>query len=89
MSSINAETAIELSMGNQGWILVTTTAAQTGKFCAIQVITNAIFTSITGNNCTGTWTGITVPAGTIITGPLTGFQLTSGSVLGIYGAINT
>lgn len=89
MSSINAETAIELSMGSQGWTLVTDTSAKTGKFCAIQVIATSVFTSITGNNCVGTWTGVTVPAGTIIGGPITGFQLTSGTVLAYNGAIYT
>ena len=89
MSSINSELAMEYSMGCGGFGLVTSTAAQTGNFVALQIVSSTVFTSITGNNITGTWSGTTIPAGTVIPGPITGFQLTSGSVIAYYGVINS
>jgi len=89
MSSINAELAVEYSMGNGGFGLVTSTSAQTGNYVALQVLTPTVFTSISGNGITGTWSGTSIPAGIVIVGPITGFQLTSGSVIAYNGVINS
>lgn len=89
MSSINANLASELSMGSAGFSLVTATSLQTGPFCKLQVVTNAVFTSISGNNIGGTWSATTIPAGTEIVGPITSFQLTSGAVIAYNGIINS
>lgn len=77
--------AIELGMGISGFQLVTSTAAQTGNYCALQVVSNAVFTSITGEGVSGTWSSTTIPAGMVIVGCITGFQLTSGSVIAYNG----
>lgn len=59
----------------------TKTDAPFGKsFHAIQCITDTVFSAI-ANNITGTQTGVTFPAGTIIYGICTSFTLTSGSVI--------
>ena len=89
MSSINAELAIEYSMGNGGFGLVTSTSAQTGNYVALQIVTPTVFTSISGNGITGTWSGTSIPAGMVIVGPITGFQLTSGAVIAYNGVINS
>jgi hypothetical protein len=89
MSSINADLAVGYSMGIGGFGLVTSTAAQTGNYTALQVVAPTVFTSISGNGVTGTWTGTTIPAGIVIVGPITGFQLTSGSVIAYRGVINS
>jgi hypothetical protein len=89
MSSINADLAVELSMGSAGFSLVTATTLQTGPYSRLQVVANAVFTSISGNGIGGTWSATTIPAGTEIVGPITSFQLTSGSVIAYNGIINS
>jgi hypothetical protein len=89
MSSINADLAVELSMGSAGFSLVTATTLQTGPYSRLQVVANAVFTSISGNNIGGTWSATTIPAGTSIVGPITSFQLASGAVIAYNGIINS
>ena len=89
MSSINAELAIEYSMGNGGFSLVTSTAAQTGNYVGLTIVNQASFTSITGNNISGSWSTVSIPAGITIVGPITGFQLSSGAVIAYNGVINS
>jgi hypothetical protein len=40
-----------------------------------------VFTSITGFQISGTWTSKTLPAGFPLVGNITGFQISSGSVV--------
>jgi hypothetical protein len=40
-----------------------------------------VFTSITGTGISGTWTGITLPAGFPLVGNITEFQLASGKAV--------
>jgi hypothetical protein len=40
-----------------------------------------VFTSITGFGISGTWTSKTIPAGFPLVGNITGFQISSGSVV--------
>ena len=56
------------------------TVAVTGEFSAIQVISDAVFTTLTEPSATGSLTGITIPAGVTLFGRFTGYQLTSGVV---------
>jgi len=55
----------------------------------LQVVTNAVFTSISGNGIGGTWSATTIPFGTEIVGPITSFQLASGAVIAYNGIINS
>jgi len=87
--SANSNLAIELSMGNSGFGLVTSTALQSGNYVGLTVVTPTVFTSISGRNVTGTWSASTIPAGITIVGPITSFQLTSGSVIAYSGVINS
>lgn len=74
------------SMGLYGFKIVTSTAAQTGNFCALCVVSDSVFSSITGQGISGTWSGTTIPAGIVLPGTITGFQLVSGSVVAFLGA---
>lgn len=71
------------SFGQAGAVFVNTTAATTGEFCAIQVISSAVFSALTWPELTGTASllGTTIPAGTVIFGQISAFTLTSGAVL--------
>jgi hypothetical protein len=69
--------------GCHGIVVETGTDAITGKFYAIQVLTDTIFALLTENNKSGdAMTGFTLPAGTTIINGLgiTAFTLTSGRV---------
>jgi hypothetical protein len=79
--AVQADISMEYSMGRQGFFPVTTTAAQTGNFSAVIPTEPTVFTSITGTGISGTWTGITLPAGFPLCGDITGFQLASGKAV--------
>lgn len=51
-----------------------------GEFSAIQIINDAVFTSLTEPGATGSLVGKTILAGTVLYGSFTGYQLTSGVV---------
>lgn len=68
-------------MGHQGFALVTNTSAQSAGYIAIQIVSAAVFTSISGTGISGTWSGTTIPAGFTIVGKISSFQLASGSVI--------
>lgn len=87
--SANSNLAMELSMGNSGFALVTSTALQSGSYVGLTVVTPTVFASISGRNISGTWSATTIPAGITIVGPITSFQLTSGSVIAYNGVINS
>ena len=65
--------------------ITTNTTAVTGTFAAITVLSDAVFTSLTRANTTGSLGSTTVPAGVTIFGDITGYQLASGAVIA-YGA---
>jgi hypothetical protein len=88
MSDVSNQ-AIEYSMGQGGFQLVTATTLTTGPFVAITTIAPTTFTSITGNNITGTWSGTTIPAGITLPGPIQSFQLSFGAVVAFNGVINS
>jgi len=81
MAGVQTDIAVQDSMGLQGFTLVTSTADQTSGYTAIQIVSGAVFTSITGTGISGTWTGTTIPAGFTIVGRISAFTLTSGTVI--------
>jgi hypothetical protein len=81
--------AIEYSMGQGGFQLVTATSLTTGPFVAITMIAPTTFTSITGNNISGSWSTATIPAGITLPGPITSFQISSGQVIAFNGTMNS
>ena len=68
-------------MGREGFSLVTSTAAQAGAWSGLIPTEPTVFTSITGLGISGTWTSKTIPAGFPLVGNITGFQISSGSVV--------
>ena len=70
-------------MGRKGFQLVTSTAAQTGNWAALIPIEPTVFTSITGTDISGSWSSKTIPTGQTLPGEITGFQISSGSVVAI------
>lgn len=76
------------SFGQDGAVLVTDEDAgqlsATGDFCAFQVLANTVLSSITWPELTdasGSFTGLTLPAGIVIYGQFTAITVTSGSIL--------
>jgi len=61
--------------------ITTGTAAVTGKFTTITVLSDAVFTSLTRANTTGSLGSLAVPAGVSLFGDITGYQLASGAVI--------
>lgn len=60
--------------GRHGAEMVAASSAQTGEnFCAVQFLAEGTFTALTGTDMTGTWTGVTIPAGTVIYGHITAY----------------
>lgn len=78
---LNIEEVSNLSIGQNGAVVRTTTTATSGEFYAIQVIADAVFTSLTGNYTGDTLAGMTLTAGTVLYGRFTAFTLTSGKVI--------
>jgi hypothetical protein len=59
----------------------TNTAAVTGvNFAQVVCLTDTVFSVFTRTNSTGSITGLTLPAGTLLIGPVTAYTLTSGAV---------
>lgn len=73
--------ADNLAFGQNGATITTNTSAVSGSFAAIQFITAGAFSALTIANGTGTFTGVTFPAGFILYGRITGYTLSSGSVI--------
>lgn len=61
--------------------IVSDTTAVTGKFNTLVVIRDCVFTSFTRANTVGSFGANTIPAGTLIVGDITAFQLASGLVM--------
>jgi hypothetical protein len=84
-SVTNIEDAALVSLGQRGFIFTDDTNAVTGNFAAIQIVADAVFNSLTALNSTvGNLAGgsaITLSAGTVIYGPFTGYDLTSGKII--------
>lgn len=52
-----------------------------GNYVSITCVTATVFEALTALNSDGTFTGISIPAGTVLKAPIKGFKLTSGSVI--------
>ena len=72
-----------LEFSHDGGVVVNDTTATTGRFGAIQVINDAVFSAITAPDYTNATdlTTITIVAGTVLYGRITAFTLTSGVVI--------
>ena len=81
--SVTQETdAALVSLGQRGFVYTDDTTLVEGNFAAIQIIADTIFSALTALNSTvGGLVGVTLPAGTIIYGPFTSYDLTSGKVI--------
>lgn len=77
MSNIFEQTAF----GQRGAVAVSNTSPVTGDFTAILILTTANFSALSWPELTGTFTGISLPAGMVIVGEIKGFTLSSGAVL--------
>jgi hypothetical protein len=65
--------------GCLGGVIISNTTATKGSWSAIQVISDAVFTLLTGN-VTG-YASVTIPAGTVLFGRFSAITLASGTVL--------
>jgi hypothetical protein len=81
--SVTQETdAALVSLGQRGFIYTADTTLVEGNFAAIQIIADTVFSALTALNSTvGGLVGVTLTAGTIIYGPFTSYDLTSGKVI--------
>lgn len=66
--------------GLSGAVTTIDTSAITGNFQAIQILTDAQFSTFTETDGTGSMTGFVIPAGTVIYGKITAYTLTSGRI---------
>jgi hypothetical protein len=81
--SVTQETdAALVALGQRGFVYTDDTTLVNGNFAAIQIIADTVFSALTALNSTvGGLVGVTLPAGTIIYGPFTSYDLTSGKVI--------
>jgi hypothetical protein len=81
--SVTQETdAALVSLGQRGFVYTDDTTLVNGNFAAIQIISNTIFSALTALNSTvGGLVGVSLPAGMIIYGPFTSYDLASGKVI--------
>jgi len=77
--------ALLTSLGQRGFVFTDASyVSVTGNFVAIQMIEDTIFYSLTALNSTVgnlATSSVTLPAGTIIYGPFTGYTLVGGKVI--------
>lgn len=82
-----SDTCIENSMGIYGATIVADTSATTGPFIAIEFVTAGAFSALSLNGSTGTFTGVTFPAGFRLLGRIASFTLSSGTVVAYKGQV--
>ena len=81
-TSVTPTEAGLVSLGQRGFIYTDDTTLVNGNFAAIQIIADTVFSALTALNSTvGGLVGVTLTAGTIIYGPFTSYDLTSGKVI--------
>ena len=80
---------MENSMGYSGFEYINDTAVHTAPsnrfYCAIQVISDAVFSAIVPAPTGNTFTGEVIPTGTILYGNFQSITLTSGKVIAYKG----
>ena len=69
------------TFGQSGATYVAGGGSATGEFCALQILEDSQFSSLTWPELTGTFPTTTILAGTVIYGQIASFVLTSGKVL--------
>ena len=85
LHQFNQEEALNLQLGQNGAVFESgTTALTSQKIYCIYCITATVFSTLTNDPAwTGdTFTGVTIPAGTMLFGRFSAITLTSGSILG-------
>ena len=86
---MNNRDIMENSMGYSGFEYINDAvphyAPANMYYCVIQVIIDAVFTAIAGSISGNTFTGETIPAGTLIYGNFTSVTLSSGKVIAYKG----
>lgn len=74
----------DTAIGRMGSVITTGTGATTGSFYAVQFITDCTPTTFTVADGTGTYTGVTYKAGTIVYGDITAVTVGSGETFIAY-----
>jgi hypothetical protein len=69
------------TFGQKGATYVAGGGSATGDFCALQILEDSQFSSLTWPALEGTFPTTTILAGTVIYGQIASFVLTSGKVL--------
>ena len=72
--------AVREAAGSGDVLYVTDTAVKTGTWKQVHCLTDTVFSVFSRTGATGSITGITLPAGTLLIGPVTVITLTSGAV---------
>lgn len=81
-TSVTPTEAGLVSLGQRGFVYSADTVLVTGNFAAIQIIADTVFSALTALNSTiGGLVGVTLTVGTVIYGPFTSFNLSSGKVI--------
>ena len=81
-TSVTPTDAGLVALGQRGFIYTDDTTLVNGNFAAIQIIADTVFSALTALNSTvGGLVGVTLTAGTVIYGPFTSYDLTSGKVI--------
>lgn len=70
-----------IGVGDYGADYIADTNARTGKWRAIQILTDTVFTTLTADNITGSMATLSLTAGQILVGHFTAITLQSGSVM--------
>lgn len=85
LNGFSIQEANNLMLGQNGAVFESgTTALTSQKIHCIHCITDTVFSTLTNSPAwTGdTFTGVTIPAGTMLFGRFTAITLTSGSIIG-------
>ena len=69
------------SFGRAGAVYATDGQTKTGNFCALQFLSATTLAAITWPQLEGTFPTTEIPAGTVIYGNITAFEVTTGDVL--------
>jgi hypothetical protein len=72
------------AIGGMGSVITTGATATTGSFYAIQFITDCTPTTFTVADGTGTYTGVTYTAGTVVYGDITAITVAAGETFIAY-----
>jgi hypothetical protein len=78
---------LRATVGANGGVYVSTTAATPGRFIAIQALTECTFTDIASNNITDLPDGLVLAAGVTIYGMFTTLTLASGTLIAYRGDV--